>query len=182
MACCNNPNFPSRIAAGIDLEVSASFPAYKAPDWTLSIVLRGAGSIDLTAEDNGTGFKFTVPGSTTGTWAAGDYWYSMRASNGANTVEVERGEVRVEPDLSAVTGEYDGRTDKQKALNAIDAVLSKRATIDQQRYIINNRELWRTPIADLLKLRAYYATQVRREKACRNGQSTFGRRIEVRFR
>jgi hypothetical protein len=81
----------------------------------------------------------------------------------------------------AISGEYDGRSDNQKALDAIEAVLARRATLDQQRYTINNRELWRTPIIELIKLRSFYAAAVAREKRKNSGNRTFGRRINVRF-
>lgn len=108
---------------------------------------------------------------------AGDYWYSLRATTGTDLVELGTGTLRVLPDLVAAGDGFDGRSQAQIALAAIDAVLGKRATMDQERYRINNRELYRTPISDLLKLRGFYVAQVKRE----SGRSTFGRQIAVRF-
>jgi hypothetical protein len=97
-------------------------------------------------------------------------------------LEVSFGIMEVLPDLAAVSAPYDARSDNEKALEAIEAVLGKRATLDQDRYKINNRELWRTPISDLLKLRDVYRAAVRRERARNAGRSQWGRLIPVTFR
>ena len=61
-------------------------------------------------------------------------------------------------------------------------MIEKRASLDQERYRINNRELYRTPIADLLKLRDLYRAEVRREQAAARGQNPFGATVRVRLR
>ncbi|MDC6408575.1 hypothetical protein LOK82_08010 [Xylella fastidiosa subsp. multiplex] len=96
------------------------------------------------------------------------------------TIELKRGKLRVEPDFASLPQGYDGRSDNQRALDAINAVLQKRATQDQQRYRINNRELWRTPIAELLKLRTFYAVAVQRETPTDTPRS-WGNIVPVRF-
>ena len=143
--------------------------------------MRGAGSIDLTASPDGSTHALSVSAATTEDWAAGEYWYSLRVSNGSTTVEIEAGQLRVLPNLLEESAGYDGRTQAEIALDAIDAVLANRATIDQQRYRINNRELYRTDIKDLLKLRTFYIAQVAQERAKKSGRSGFGRQIPVRF-
>jgi hypothetical protein len=180
MTCCVSA-LPAEITAGLDFQARVLLSAYPAPAWTLQAVLRGPAPIDLTATADGAEHVFTANAATTAAWAAGTYWYSLRASNGASTVEVEKGRLIVEADLAAVTGVFDGRTENEKALDAINAVLAKRATMDQQRYVINNRELWRTPIADLLKLKTSYVAAVRRERARASGCGGIGRQIPVRF-
>jgi hypothetical protein len=72
------------------------------------------------------------------------------------------------------------RTHAQIALANIEAVLAKRSTQDQERYTINNRELWRTPLGDLLKLRDYYRAEVRREKQAQRG-ALFKRQVKAVF-
>jgi len=179
MSC--KPNIPAEATAGLDFQASVFLRDYPSNAWTMKLVLRGPASIDMTAVADGLGFLFSVPASATEAWAAGVYWYSLRASQTASVVEIDRGQMNVIADLAAVTGTYDGRTQNEIALDAIDAVIGKRATVDQQRYKINERELWRMSIADLMKLRAYLSTQVRRERARLKGCSTFGRPVVVRF-
>lgn len=177
MHCRDAANLPDEITAGLDIQARLILPAYPAPTWALTAVLRGPQAIDLTATADGAAHVFTADAATTAGWAAGTYWYSLRASSGSSVLEAGKGRMVVARDLASITGTYDGRSDNEKALAAIDAVIAKRATMDQQRYVINNRELWRTPMADLIKLRAFYAAKVRRERGC----GGFGRQIPVRF-
>lgn len=173
---------PATATAGLNFAATVDATAYPAPDWVLSLHMRGPKSVDVTADSSGTVHSFAVAASVTSVWDAGNYWYTLRATNGTDTVELENGTIRVLPDLLAEAEGYDGRTQAQIALDAIEAVLGKRATIDQERYRINNRELYRTSISDLLKLRSFYVEQVRRENGCATGRSRFGRQIAVRFK
>lgn len=148
----------------------------------MTAYLRGPAAITLIATAESVTHVFAAAAATTANWAEGLYAYSVRATKDAEVHEVASGQIKVLPNIAAITTPYDGRSENEKALEAIDAVLGKRATIDQDRYRINNRELWRTPVADLLKLRSYYATKVRQEKARKRGcSSTLGRQIPVRF-
>lgn len=176
MTCCASI-LPAEITAGLDFQARVVLPAYPAPTWALTALLRGPQAIDLNAAADGAAHVFAADAATTATWVAGTYWYSVRATSGGSVLEVGKGRMEVARDLASVTGEYDGRTANEKALASIDAVIANRATMDQQRYVINNRELWRTPMADLIKLRAFYAAKVRRERGC----GGIGRQIPVRF-
>lgn len=180
MTCCSGI-LPGEITAGLDFQASFALSEYPAPAWTMTAILRGPGQINLTATAVQLGHQFAAPASTTSAWAPGEYWWSIRASRAGAVVEVAKGQLTIAADLAAVSGPYDGRTQNQIALDAINAVLGKRATRDQERYTINNRELWRTPIADLLKLRAFYAVQVKRECQRNKGEAAFGRAVAVRF-
>lgn len=145
----------------------------------MSAVLRGAGSINLTAQAEGAAHRFLAQATETADWASGDYWYSIRATDGTDVIEVESGQITIKPDLASITEPHDGRNHVQRMLDAIEAVLEKRATIDQERYRINNRELYRTPIGELLKLRDRYRAELAR---MRRGAGLFDQTVRVRFR
>lgn len=168
---------PAKLTAGLDFQAAVMLHAYPAPDWQLVAYLRGPQAINLTATADGASHVFTADAATTAAWLPGVYWFALRATMGSATMEAGNGQLEVMPDLARVTGAYDGRSQFEIGLAAIDAVLGKRATQDQQRYIIDKRELWRMTIADLLKLRSYYAMKVRGER----GGHRFGRQIPVRF-
>lgn len=172
---------PDQITAGLDFQAVVDAREYPATSWALRAILRGPAPIDLTATAQGEQFVFSAPAATTATWQIGTYWYQLRATMGSAVMEARTGQLCIVQDLEQVTGVYDGRSQAVIALEAIDAVMARRATQDQQKYKINERELWRTPIADLLKLRAYYATQVSRENARASGRSRFGRPVIVKF-
>lgn len=175
-------NLPDKIGAGLTFSALLTLTAYPAPAWAVSVLLRGPSVINLEAVAEGSQHRIKADATTTGNWQPGVYWYSMRATRGDDVVEVEQGHITISPDLANAAAGFDGRSQAQVALDAIDAVLGKRATLDQERYRINNRELQRTPIADLIKLRSYYAAQVRNEKAAASGKNLFGATVRVRLK
>jgi len=177
--CCTS--FPTEVTAGLSFKAAVAVSVYPAPAWTATLHMRGPSQIDLTAAPDGTGHLFSADAAATADWAPGTYWWAIRATNGTDVAEIETGNLLVVADLAAVSAPYDGRSDNEKALASIDAVLARRATIDQSRYVINNRELWRTPIPELIKLRAFYAAAVAREKRKASGTRRWGRPVRVEF-
>lgn len=173
---------PDKISAGLTFSQLITLTAYQAPGWTLTAALRGPAVINLTATAEGSQHRFAASAATTRGWVPGEYWYTVRATDGVDTIEIEAGQLAIAPDLAAAGDNYDGRTHAQRSLAAIEAVIEKRATLDQERYRINNRELYRTPIADLLKLRDVYRAEVRQEKAAARGKNLFGGSVRVRLR
>lgn len=97
-------------------------------------------------------------------------------------MEVGSGQITIMPDLASAEAGYTAKTHAQRTLEAIEAVIEKRASMDQERYRINNRELYRTPIADLLKLRDLYRLEVAREQQAQRGCNPFGRKVRVSLR
>lgn len=175
--------FPATARAGVTFEAALVVALHPAPDWTLKAIVRGVNAFDLTAVGNGSTHTFSADVATTSDWAAGLNWVSIRAYGPDGDVrELSYTEFKTLPDTAQLLAGYDGRSANEVALEAIEAVLAKRASRDQERYTINNRELWRTPIADLIKLKAFYTSAVRREKNKQNGNGTFGRAVAVRFK
>lgn len=174
--------FPSKISAGLSFSQSVRFDNYQAPAWSLSLLLRGPKSITLNATADGLRHVFQAAAGVTETWPAGQYVFAIRATNGVDTVELARGQLEISADLAALPEGTDVRTQAQIALAAIEAVIAKRATLDQERYRINNRELYRTPIKDLIALRDMYRGEVRREQMAACGANPWGQTVRVRFR
>lgn len=173
---------PKTIQAGVNFCATAWRSEYSGAAWVMTLMLRGAQVHDLVSERDGARHVWSVPATDTAGWTAGDYAYTIRATDGTNVHEVESGRVRVTPDLAAAAAGFDGRSQNRIALEAIEAVIAKRASLDQERYRINNRELYRTPVADLIRLRAHYVALVSKEEASRNGKSLFGRQVKVVMR
>jgi hypothetical protein len=93
------------------------------------------------------------------------------------------GGVEILANPATVAAGYDNRGHARKVLDAIEAVLEQRASVDQQSYSINGRHLARTPIAELLRLRSVYRAQVAGEDAgeALNAGLGGGRKIQVRL-
>lgn len=172
---------PTNIAAGTNFSASAWRAEFSGAEWQLRILLRGPQSIDLDAGRDAARHVWDVPASETATWAPGTYAYQVRAANDAgDVVTIESGSRAIAPDFAAMPAGTEVRSPNRIALDAIEAVIAKRATRDQERYRIADRELYRTPIADLLALRAHYRTLVNREEAKARGRRMFG--LQVKFK
>lgn len=172
---------PDKLTAGVTLDQLITLTAYPADVWTLTVYLRGPGQIDLTGTADGTQHQLSASATTTGDWLPGAYWYTARVTDGTDVIEIETGQTAITANLAAVDAAFDGRNHVQRVLTAIEAVIEGRASKDQERYRINNRELQRTPIAELLRLRSQYQDELRRQTMAAKGQSLLGRNVMVRF-
>lgn len=175
--------FPKTITAGITLNFRVNLTAYPASSgWSLVAYLRGNATIDLQSQADGNQHLFNIPAQVTKNYKAGHYGYSLRAIHSTGLIdEIESGVVEIKADLASITDNTDLRSHAQKTLAAIEAVIENRATLDQERYRINNRELYRTPFDILVKLRGFYRAEVAREQAKACGKSVFGKVIRVRL-
>lgn len=133
---------------------------YPLADYALQYVAdkQGAGSTTFTINATETGgiYVVEVASATTAAYTAGTYnWqaYIVRSSD-SQRISIAKGVWQILPNLSASTA--DPRSHAKKVLDAIEAVLESRATIDQMGYSIAGRTLSRTPLPDLLKLRDSY--------------------------
>lgn len=115
-----------------------------------------------TISGNFTTGVFSIDYATTTNWQPGTYSFVVWGITGAERYLVEQGTLQVllspENDTS-----IDRRTHYQKVIDSIDAVIERRATKDQMSYKINDRELQRMSVDDLLKLRDYYLSRLRTE-------------------
>lgn len=169
---------PAKITAGDRIEWQKTLADYPAGTWTLKYYFRNAdGKIDITAGASGTDHLVDVAAATSKGWEAGKYDGQGIVSSGTDRFTVWTGRIEVLPNFE-LAGSYDGRSHARKTLEAIEAVIENRATLDQQEYTIGNRNLKRTPLEDLIKLRETYRGLVRAEEqgqAAANGQGSGGR-------
>ena len=116
-------------------------------------------------------------------YKAGHYGFSLRAVNSdtGEVEELESGVLEIKADLASISENADFRSHAQKTLTALEAVIEGRASLDQERYRINNRELYRTPMETLIRLRNQYRAEVAREQAKASGKSLFGRVVRVKL-
>ena len=149
---------------------------YPVADYSLKYAARlesaGTTEIEITASESGSDYIIEVGQATTASYTAGVYhWqaYIIRTSD-SERVTVDSGTWEVKSNRDAAT--TDPRGHVKKVLDAIEATIEGRASKDQEKYAIQGRELWRTPIADLIllrdKYRAEYVRETRNERI-RNG-------------
>lgn len=177
-----------RLIAGDSLVFTTSVPDYLPTAGyalTYRLVRRDAAgtAITFSATVSGDLFAVNVPPATTATWTPGTYTWAAYAAKAGERYTVAQGELVIEADPATITAPYDNRSHARKVLDAIQAVLENRASADQQQVSIAGRTLVRTPIADLLKLRAVYTAEVRAEEAATRAAAGLGAggRVLVRF-
>lgn len=159
---------------------------YPAGVWTLTYRFKSAaGGFEITATASGDDHAVNVAYGTTSGYSAGFYSWVASVIAGGERYIVDSGTCTLNPDYrnGTATAAYDGRTHARTVLDAIEAVIEGRATVDQQEYEIAGRRLKRMPVTDLLKFRQHYKTEVHSEalaEAVRNGMGT-GRKIQFRL-
>ncbi len=180
---------PDEIVAGTTVEWRREDLAdYPAPTWTLTyrLVERKADgmAIAITASASGTYHAVSVDKATTATWPPGTYLWAAYVDDGTKRLRVDSGTLRVVADLAALPPGYDPRSHARRALEAIEAVLEKRASREDLMYRLpDGRQLQRIPTAELILLRDRYRAEVAREAEAEriaNGLSA-GRLILTRF-
>jgi hypothetical protein len=175
-----------RIIAGDTLDFVTTLPDYPAATYTLKfrLVPRTSGTaieLTCTAGTDPDDHRCAAAATTTALWGAGEYsWFSWVEKAGER-YQVDDGTVTIaaNPATAAI---YDSRSQAEVALDAVNAVLANRATLDQRRYSISGRELERMSPGELLELRSALRIDVMRERAAKNRANGLddGRRIYLR--
>lgn len=170
---------------GESLSWEKSFTDHKPADgWSLEYVFRGSGAgFDLTATDGGAG-KFVLSASSDQTTqlAPGTVYFQAFVRRGSERILVDSGSASVIAGLAAQTN-VDGRTQIKRTLDAIDALIEGKASLDQLEYTIGDRQLRRYSMTELIVLREKYAQLYARElRAARIKRGgTFLKNYHIRF-
>lgn len=170
-------NEPKRHRAGLTWEWEREFPDYPASVWTLNYWFKKTGAtganFSITATADGDKFAISSAASTTAALTAGDYTWVAIVTSGSEAFEVDAGTFELLARYDAA-GNLDDRSHAVKTLEAIEAVIERRASLDQQSYQIGGRSLQRTPLAELLKLRDKYRAEVYAEELAENARNGKG--------
>ncbi|MBS0368420.1 MAG: hypothetical protein JSS57_04365 [Proteobacteria bacterium] len=149
---------------------------YSPPTYTLTYEIRGPGAaLTLQAVQSGTGWETTLTATDSAGLTAGLWWWEAILIGGRDHRSADAGELRIVASLASITGPYDGRTQAERDLEAVNAAISARASGGMvQEYTIAGRSLKREPMAALLELRSALQIRVRNEKGIsRNLYSRF---------
>lgn len=179
---------------GDTLDQTDTADGYPASDgWTLKywFIARDAGGSNIgplsaTVNADGVRYDLQVAPAVTATWTAGYYtiYRAVEKSGARQNLDGESedgaGQLRLLPNPATLAAGHDSRTHARKVLDAIEAVIENRATLDQESYQINGRSLNRTPISELLKLRTIYRNEVDAEYRAKN-DVTGGRKLVYRL-
>lgn len=149
---------------------------YPTGDFTFTFHLGGA--VGRTAEGvvDGDYVDFELTPENTEGLTAGLYSFQVFATKPSARYLIQRGNLTVD---SYVSGDvaFDGRSVYQRIIDAIDATIAGRATLDQQSYAISSgnttRQLSRIPVTELMQIRNLYQKLENQDARRRSGQSVF---------
>ena len=161
------------IIKGDTISWTYTYSDYSAVDYEIWVALRGTTQVDIkdgesgvTITVDGTSWKIAITAVTTAAWTTGDYTYAVYVgkSSFSERYQVESGPVTILADLATTSTTYDGRSHVKITLDAIEAVIQGRATVDQMAYSIQGRSLSKTPLEDLIKFRDVYKKEYSAEQ------------------
>lgn len=169
-------NIPTTIRAGDtvkwrdDASVDVFGNEITSSDWTLKYYLRtntASEGATSTGSAYGTGWEFTLAASTTADFDAGNWYWTAVATKDSEVITLGNGSLTVEAALtySGTPGAFDGRTQAQKDLDAVQAAI--RAIVDGgvvQEYRIGTRNLKKYDLPDLIQLEGKLKAEVKREQ------------------
>jgi hypothetical protein len=166
--------FPGHIIAGETLALCVADSAYTGV--TAYAVGPARQEIALALEDG----EWAATRDTAD-WTPGLYSFEVWAvSSPALRELIERGQFTVLPSLiSSSVATIDARSDAQKMVEMIQAMIAGNATQGVRRYRINNRELERYSLAELLQLLSYWKRQAEIERRRAAGLPVLGPKIRV---
>jgi hypothetical protein len=147
-------------------------PITPADGWSLSTYFRsqatGAGGITVSAAVNGQAWESTISAATSLGMTVGAWYWQTRAVKGsdAHTIGTGTSKVLAALSYSGTAASYDGRTQSQIDLEAVQAAI--RAVISGgavKRYMIGSRQLEKFSLAELVDLESRLKARVARELA-----------------
>ena len=157
--------------------------------WTLTYYLRFNKTHEgatVVGTAYGTGWEFLIAQGTSTGFDAGQWYWQAEARNSGVHQTLGAGQLEVLPGLSytGTPGAFDGRTQAQKDLEAVQAAI--RAIISGgavAEYTIGNRRLKKMEMTDLLMLEGKLKAEVKREQAASLAANGLGNphNLYVRF-
>jgi hypothetical protein len=179
-------NEPAELRAGDTWKWTRSISDYPASAWTLKYRFKSpTAGFEITATAAGDDFSITVTAATTAAYAAGTYtWIAWVEGGTSEKYTVDTGIMAVDADYRSgtATAALDDRSHARKTLAAIESWIESHNP-GVAEYEIAGRRMKYISIAELLKLRQSYKTEVAAEEAAeaiRNGLGT-SRRIQFRL-
>ena len=197
MTSPSNPLYePLELTQGESVAWERDIRDYPATEWTASYRLRGilgvGAGLNVTCTADGPKFVASVTAAESAGLAVTTYEWQLwvtRISDANDVRQIERGTVKVNKGFTAGSlSSVDVRSTAQQILDAIDAVMSGKATADQLEYTIETqvgkRQLKRLPMTELIAARTYYANVVAREQQAERlrARGTFFKNLYVRMR
>ena len=153
--------------------------------WTLTYVFRGVAGVNLTAAANGKGWRTTTLLNSFVT--PGKYFWQALLTKGSPTVTdrilLNSGSIIVKQNLADATNTFDGSSQAQKDLVAVQAAIRALSLGGAKSYTIGNRSLTKLDVAELIALETRLKGIIQRENKAETIASGLGdpNNLFVRF-
>jgi len=159
---------------------------YPTADYSLSYefnLIDGSTGSNFTLTATESNDEYIIEQSSTTGYTKGNYnWisYITRTSDSAR-IKIGEGYTEIEDNYATTTSSV--RSHAKKVLDAIEAVIENRASMDQSSMSIAGRSLSRLTIDELLQFRSHYKAEYLKEvrKARAKAGKATGNNIKVRF-
>lgn len=188
----DSTNYPTQVPSELQLgdfwawkrdDLASDYPV---ADYSLSYefnLIDGSTASNFTLTATESGDEYIISTSSTTSYTVGNYnWisYITRSSDSAR-VKLEEGYVEIQDNYATTSASV--RSHAKKVLDAIEAVIENRASMDQQSMSIAGRSLSRMSIDDLMTFRDRYKAEYLKEvkiARIKNGLGS-GNTIKVAF-
>tara|TARA_R100000005_G_C4993035_1_gene200163 strand:- start:1572 stop:2162 length:591 start_codon:yes stop_codon:yes gene_type:complete len=143
----------------------------------------GSHKFTITATEAEDTYFVEIASSTTASYADGDFIWNafITRSSDSQRIRVDTGRTTIVKNLANTNADL--RSHAKKVLDAVQAVLENRASVDQASFSIAGRSLSRMSIDELLSFRDKYKAEYLQEikKARIKNKQRSGNTIEVKF-
>jgi hypothetical protein len=182
---------PTSIYAGdtVKFNIPATPDYASNQSWVGTFVLKhdsGNDALSITGVADGSGgWNFTLSTAQTAALTRDPHWFQLYVAKAGERFTLEQGSLTIIGNIGAAGNHYDGRSQAQIDLEAVQAEMRGRLNGGNgaQEYTIGNRSLKKIPMADLIslesKLKADVAREKRAERIAKGLDS--GRAVYVRF-
>jgi hypothetical protein len=172
-------NIPKSIVSGDTISWTDQLPQYPASLWQLSWAIRGNSVLDAIATADGNDFVTEISANSSASLVSGVHHWQAYVTQGTDRTTIGNGAIEVIQDLATATTGYDGRTEAQKLLAAVETALNAIAKGEMvQSYSIKGRSLSKYSLTELIQLRDRLKGEVARQAASKSGMD---RRVYIQF-
>ena len=176
---------PISLVQGTSASWTVGNSEYKPEDgWTAQYVFASpADTQTLDGTDNGdSSFLFELTSAASAEFEATQYNWQLFMEKGTERFLINNSIIEIRQDFGTSLHGADSRSHVKKTLDALEAMLEKKATRDQASFSIKNRSLSRMDSAELLdwyrQYRLWYKQELKAEKLKQGGRQAL---IRVRF-
>lgn len=137
-------------------------------DYTLTWYFSGPTAFNVVSTADGDGWQTTLTSEITSAMKASrspNYYWQATATNGSSTTTIGSGRITIQKNLATAEAGYDGRTQAEQDLSAVQAAISARINGGAvSEYVIGTRRLKNEPISELIALESRLKLIISKER------------------